>query len=395
MVKNTLLQTARLQMGWSQQQLADFAQLSLSTIERAESGKQIRTDSIQRLCECLRCTPEELGLIKSKSQEQENVVQPHIQDITSLFNTSTMNMMELWHNDLLAKGISACQNLYFNGNPHQVEAILPLYCRQTVSLARQSSSIQKKAAKLASLSHLLACELFADRENFGAAEQAGKEAFMYGQIADDIDLQVASLIGLGNIAFHRKWSSIALHVFQKAIALMDHATPLLKGRTYSGIAEVYAMRGQFQETMRALGLAYKYFPLEPEKDPAYPYLRASRYALYVFGDAQSRLFLNQPKEANEALIAMQKETNDPEIEPITKLDLLYYQAEVQIQKREMDQSIVILTEAATLAKNLGSRLYFDKLVHSFNELNVKWPKEKRIAELEELFLPWDVESPDS
>ncbi|RAL25937.1 hypothetical protein [Thermoflavimicrobium daqui] len=303
--------------------------------------------------------------------------------------------MELWHNDLLSQGITACQDLYFSGQPHQIEAILPLYCSQTALLSRQSSPIQQEAAKLASLAHLLACELFADRENFGAAEQAGKTAFMYGQLAGDVNLQVASLIGLGNIAFHRKLSSIALHVFQKAISLMDHATPLLKGRTYAGIAEVYAMRGQFQETMRALGLAYQYFPLEPEKDPAYPYLRASRYALYVFGDAQSRLFLNQPKEANEALIAMEKETNDPEIEPITKLDLLYYQAEVQIQKREMDQSIIILTEAATLAKDLGSRLYFDKLVHSFNELNVKWPKERRITELEELFLPWAIELPDS
>ena len=68
-------------------------------------------------------------------------------------------------------------------------------------------------------------------------------------------------------------------------------------------------------------------PLKPEDDPAYPYLRASRYSLYVFGDAQSRLFLGQPKEADKALIAMQKETNDPQIEPITKLDMLYYQAD--------------------------------------------------------------------
>jgi transcriptional regulator with XRE-family HTH domain len=391
MVKNTLLRTARRQKGWNQQQLADFAQLSLSTIERAENGKQIRIDSVQQLCECLGRTPEELGLIMGESKEQENDIQPPINDITSVLNTNTMNTMELWHNDLLSQGITALQDLYFNGQPHQVEAILPFYCNQTASLSRQSSSIQQEAAKLASLAHLLACELFADRENFGAAEQAGKASFMYGQIANDVNLQVASLIGLGNIAFHRKWSSIALHVFQKAISLMDHATSLLKGRTYAGITEVYAMRGQYQETMQALELAYKHFPLEPEKDPAYPYLRASRYALYVFGDAQSRLFLNQPKEANDALIAMQKETNDPEIEPITKLDLLYYQAEVQIQKGEIDQSIFILTEAASLAKNLGSCLYFDKLVHSYNELNVRWPKEKLITQIEELFLPWDIE----
>ena len=96
------------------------------------------------------------------------------------------------------------------------------------------------------------------------------------------------------------------------------------------------MRGQFQEAIRAMGLAYEHFPMKPEDDPAYPYLRASRYSLYVFGDAQSRLLLSQSKEADKALIAMQQETNDPEIEPITKVDLLYYQAEAQIQQGELE-----------------------------------------------------------
>jgi transcriptional regulator with XRE-family HTH domain len=61
---NTLLRTERLRRGWTQQQLADFAAISLSTVERAEKGGSIRVDCIQRLCECLSKTPEELGLFK-------------------------------------------------------------------------------------------------------------------------------------------------------------------------------------------------------------------------------------------------------------------------------------------------------------------------------------------
>lgn len=38
-MKNMLLRAARQQRGWSQQQLADFAELSPSTIERAERGE--------------------------------------------------------------------------------------------------------------------------------------------------------------------------------------------------------------------------------------------------------------------------------------------------------------------------------------------------------------------
>lgn len=63
-MRNIQLRAERLRHGWSQQQLADFALVSLSTVERAERGEPIRVDSIQRLCECLSKTSEELGLLK-------------------------------------------------------------------------------------------------------------------------------------------------------------------------------------------------------------------------------------------------------------------------------------------------------------------------------------------
>lgn len=64
-MKNMLLRTTRRQMGWNQQQLADFAGVSLSTIERAERGEPIRVDTIERLCTCLQKTPEQLGLLNT------------------------------------------------------------------------------------------------------------------------------------------------------------------------------------------------------------------------------------------------------------------------------------------------------------------------------------------
>jgi tetratricopeptide (TPR) repeat protein len=310
-------------------------------------------------------------------------------------------LTELWANDLLAiyaRGITACQDLYYNGNPHQVEAILPLYSHQTTLLAQQTGILQQSSARLASQAHQLACELATDREDFGTARQAGQQAFSYAQFAGDSNLQVAALTSLANIGWHlcsaqprfiRKHSKDALQAYKQAVSLLgNNVTPLLKGRTFAGIAEVYAIRGQFQEAMRAMGLAYEHFPMKPEDDPAYPYLRASRYSLYVFGDAQSRLLLGQPKEANKALIAMQKETNDPEIEPITKVDLLYYQAETQMKLGELGLSATILTEAATLAKSLGSRLYFNKLAVSYHRLEEQWPRESLVFALEDVFQSW-------
>lgn len=397
-MKNLLLRAARQQQGWNQQQLADFAGVSLSTVERAERGEPIRIDNLERLCTCLQKTPEQLGLIKDYEVNRRQANKTIAGLVSGLFITSSTGRIDvpplanLWADDLLtiyARGVAACQDLYYNGSPHQVEAILPLYSHQTALLVQQTSPLQQAAARLASQAQQLTCELATDREDFGAAQQAGQQAFSYAELAGDANLQVAALISLANLGFHRKLSTVALQAYKHAVSLLsEHVTPLLKGRTYAGIAEVYAMRGQLQEAMRAMGLAYEHYPLKPEDDPAYPYLRASRYSLYVFGDAQSRLFLHQPKEADKALIAMRKETNDPEIEPVTRLDMLYYQADVQIQQGELEPGSAILTEAATLAKDLGSRLYFNKLAVSYHQLQTQWPREPLVVALDEVFQSW-------
>ena len=395
---NHLLRTARLQQGWTQQQLADFAMISLSSVERAERGEMMRVDTMNRLSECLHKSPKQLGLLKDPTENKNK----SIGVMTEQWCTMTEQPpMHLWPDDLLTiyeRGVTACQDLYYQGNPRQVEAILPLYIQQIMSLAHHVNFLQFPAARLASLAFHLGCELATDREDFGAARQTGNQAFFYAQRAGDNDLQVAALISLANLSWHlssaqpnfiRKHSRDALLLYQQAISrLKNNGTPLLKGRTYAGIAEVYALQGQLQQTMSAMGRAYEYFPMEPENDLAYPYLRASRYCLYVFGDAQSRLLLGQPKEAEKALAAMQSETKDPAIEPITKVDLLYYEAEVQIQLKEIESIVSILAEVALLAKKLGSRLYFDKLLTSYHSLEEQWAKEPLITTLEEVFQPW-------
>jgi transcriptional regulator with XRE-family HTH domain/tetratricopeptide (TPR) repeat protein len=57
------LRKERRRKPWTQQQLADFAGIGLSTVERAERGEQIGIESMQRLCTCLEKPPEELGLL--------------------------------------------------------------------------------------------------------------------------------------------------------------------------------------------------------------------------------------------------------------------------------------------------------------------------------------------
>lgn len=61
LLRNTLLRDARRKRLWKQQQLADFAVISLSTVQRAERGEEISLECIERLCTALDKTPEQLG----------------------------------------------------------------------------------------------------------------------------------------------------------------------------------------------------------------------------------------------------------------------------------------------------------------------------------------------
>src|SRR5579885_3520407 len=71
------LRVERRRRALTQQQLADFAQVSLSTIERAERGESIRADNQRRICDYLKKTPEELGLVSKESINQDEQNSPY------------------------------------------------------------------------------------------------------------------------------------------------------------------------------------------------------------------------------------------------------------------------------------------------------------------------------
>ncbi len=295
-------------------------------------------------------------------------------------------------NELLsfyATGIAACWDLYFSGNIRHVTTLLPLYRSQLIPLAHAHSSIQKSAAALVSQAYQLTGELASDREHFDAAQEAECQAYLYAQLAEDRHLQVSASIQLANLSFHRHQPEEALRIYKRVLPLIDSVTPLLKGRVYAGMAEVHGMSGQRQEAFSCIGLAHEHYPQKPENDPAYPYTHASRYSLYVFGEVQTRLFLHQPTEASKVLTYVGKHIVDAQIEPLTQIDLLYYQAMAATMLRDMDAGCNTLREAATLAKKVGSRLYFRKLQQVYQEMCSIWSHETRVQAVAPLLQKWE------
>ncbi len=129
MVRNLLLRIARHEKGWTQQQLADFAEISLSTVERAERGESIRIDSIKRLCECLQKNPDQLGLLgKQNSYDKPNkehdilgflnndyvsALENEMTTRWSLYHTGGTNLT-YWKLNTWVQHIAKCANLFFD-----------------------------------------------------------------------------------------------------------------------------------------------------------------------------------------------------------------------------------------------------------------------------------------
>src|SRR5450631_4433604 len=113
--------------------------------------------------------------------------------------------------------IPACWSLIYNGGIEHVEKVLPAYLAHLTTLTQQSSQDRKLAAGLTSQGYKLANLLDLRREDFGTALQHSKDAFLYGQIAEDPNLQVTALIEEALTFQYRKRLPQTLVSYQKAL----------------------------------------------------------------------------------------------------------------------------------------------------------------------------------
>ena len=342
--------------------------LSLATLSQELEGTDL--DKLRRLL------LKELGLVSAVALAPLVVTQPLVtalnEELISKANTTIMY----------------CWQLYYSGGAFLLEQFLPTFLSQLIPLVQQSSKYQQALATITSHAYQLFCELATDQENYGTALNFGQQAFMYAKNAENIDLQASVLVRLGNLYFHRKQSLYSLRAYQQALPLLDNVSPLLRGRVYAGLAEVFAMRNQEQEALSYIGLAHDYYPTQPEHDPAYPYTHISQYSLYVFGEGQTRLYLNQPKEAQKTFTYVEKHLLTSEPDMLSRVDLLYYQTEASCMLGDLESSCAQVQAAVELAKNANSRLYYTKILATYQEMRKKWQHESKMNELEELFQPW-------
>lgn len=395
----------RLRRNWKQQQLADFAGIGLSTVERVEAGKPIGLDTVQKLCACLGKSAEELGLFKVQSEtSQINTTEENtdmdakrrssIQKIGTIVGSSILlgyQPLSLGQRgirlhdeeilDLCKTSLPIWWRLYYEGYHAEIRQVLSGCLLRLTPLADRPSRNQQHAANLASQAHQLAYLLALQQQDFGTALMHTKQAFQYGIVAEDFNLQTTALIREGYVYYQLNDPVSMLYMHQKAFQHSDKVPILLQGRTYSGLAKSHAFLKQEQETLRFIGLTRDTFPEHPEKESTYAYTRWDSFTPAIH-EVVAYLQLNQPKNAWQAC---EKTAKIETLRTTHRVQLFIRQAEASFALGKMDQCSSYVEQAVIAALELGSDLRYQEAYNVYHLMQKRWPREKDVKDLAELF----------
>ncbi len=240
-MKNLLLRTARHQRGWSQQHLADFAGLSLSTIERAERGEALRIDNLERLCTCLEQTPEQLGLLNVKGKSLDGM---------KLLHHSHLNETL----DHIESIIDLAWEAWFAANPKQaareITKLLPGLEKTIYTPSLSAAAL--RASELAIRAHgLLGCVSLDALHNEMALFHY-TQAQTYAEEIRDKDLMLTYMALLGDVLRRQNKKREAIACMEEAKDKAIGTTHATQGHVLQLLAYAYADAGNeagFEKTI--------------------------------------------------------------------------------------------------------------------------------------------------
>jgi hypothetical protein len=219
------------------------------------------------------------------------------------------------------------------------------------------------------------------RQDFGTAQMHTQQAFQYGVIAEDSTLQTTALIREGHIYYLVNDPESMVYLYQKSFQNCEKVPPLIQRRIYTGLAKSHAFLQQEQDALRFLGLARDTSPEYPEKEPTYPHAQWGSFTP-VNHEVVIYLQLNKPKHAWEAC---EKIAHAGMLRATHQVQLLVRQAETSFALGTLDQCRSYVEQAVIAALDLGSDLRYQEADNVYNLMQKKWPRERDVKELAELF----------
>jgi transcriptional regulator with XRE-family HTH domain len=265
-----------------------------------------------------------------------------------------------------------------------VEQLLPTYLPQVPVCARQPSKYQERLARLASEGYILSGIVVELNLHPKESERECERAVSYARIAKDRNLEVAALKHLA-VKYSRNNRPVKmLQTYQEALPLVSDVSPLLRGRTYLGLALAYAQNQQKGDAFSCLGRAHDTFPEHPEADPNFVSADCGTFSLYHHVGLIHMEF-NQLEKARDTFAQVEDLSSKGVMPERERMEIINCQAEASLALRDL-QSTRDLVEAGIVgAKELQSEKCYNDTLTLYRQMRLLWPDEQQVKDLADLF----------
>jgi tetratricopeptide (TPR) repeat protein/DNA-binding SARP family transcriptional activator len=285
-----------------------------------------------------------------------------------------------------ATGIIACRDL-LRDEPDGLIVVrhrLPTYLFLLGQVVRQSSLHQSTAARLASQSCLLLSILAEHDGKLDQMEAALRQARLYGQYAQDVNLEVSALIRLAIKFDYEHRDRKALETYQEALAHPAFSTisSLLQGRVYAGLAGTHAYCAQNAQALSFLSQAKEVYPDKPEADEIYPFAFCDRNTLALW-EGLTLKHTNNHSEAFNAFTHFGKLAPLPGLLELHRAEHLNYAASVAVKQRNLDVAVTYLDTAEEIAWQLQDAMRLAEIRETLRGMSLLWPEEAPVKRLQE------------
>jgi DNA-binding SARP family transcriptional activator len=277
--------------------------------------------------------------------------------------------------------IEACWGLCNAGETGIAGQVLDSFLPAMIQLA----PVQPEAAAIAAHGLRLQSILSAHQLQIGAMIPLCQQAVFFGRLANDPDALSAALNGLAVAFKYAGDNDASFTTYQEALAYSAQASPLLRSRVYAGAASMFARRGQSQEALFYMGLAYEHFPDQPADDP---HFLSADNGIYMLAYYQGLMYLamNQPNEADSAFESYKHHPSQGVIPERNRLEIVNHQGRAAIMANNLERYVACLEEGLVGAIKLGSKKRFDEAAAIYqHDLPSAWQRELAIRQVSEQF----------
>ena len=415
------LKKARIKLGYTQVILADFAQVGEATIQRAESGKPLRPDTIQQLCNYFTeqyqrpVTPEELGLISEEPQQpptrssddislllmknllenqaflatlRQSVLQDFaraISDVSGQAGNSphlaSANISQI-NEELVVFFESMMQtqwNTYYTGGTERVIQGLNVFLKELEKLAHiaQRTMWHHRVLRLLTLGYQLQSCVLRDRLHYAQANIAYQKAFNVAQELEDNELMASALARHGVTLVQQSKPQQALLYLDNALSIIegDHF-PKLEGYILQALSEAYAQDKRVSESWSHLERAQAIRVQSSQEESFIRFNPASTLAQR----GVDAVFLKEYRMAIESIDQSLKNYDPTGVSGRARL--IAMKAEAQYKMGVLDACLTSAQEALALAQAVG----VSKIVARIKKLHAaleqsRWKEEDGVTQL--------------